>query len=284
LKNEIPNIDGWKNEVPATDGWKMSSNELNEKVKHLPLVVAHRGASYAAPENTLPSFLLAFEEDADFIEGDFWLTKDNQIVCLHDKYTIRTAPKQKNLNVKKSTMNEILKLDFGKWKDNKYLSTEIITLEKLLNIIPHGKGIFIEIKDTRQIFMFELQNVLKRTRFPHSLIRIIAFDSNVIKKSKQLFPDIKAYWLFDWLLTDKCKNMQSVVNKLISTLKMINADGIDMNYSPRITGEIIYKVKHEGYEIIFYDVNTPKEAQTLAELGVDAITTNFPGKIKASIK
>jgi glycerophosphoryl diester phosphodiesterase len=131
--------------------------------------------------------------------------------------------------------------------------------------------------------MSELQNVLKRTGFPHSLIRIIAFDSNVIKRSKQLLPDIKAYWLFDWLLTDKCKNMQSVVNKLLTTLQMINADGIDMNYSTRITGEIIRKVKNEGYEIVFYDVNTPEEAQTLSRLGVDAITTNFPGKIKASL-
>ncbi len=266
----------------------MRSRELTREsrkfVKHIPLVVAHRGASYAAPENTLPAFLLAFDEGADFIEGDFWLTKDNQIVCLHDKHTMRTAPKQKNLNVKKSTVHEILGLDFGKWKDEKYLFTRIITLEELLNIIPHGKGIFIEIKDTRQIFLSELQNVLKRTQFPHSLIRIIAFDSNVIKNSKRLFPKIKAYWLFDWLLTDKCNNMLSVVSKLLTTLKMINADGIDMNYSKRITGEIISEVKKEGYEIVFYDVNTPEEAQKLAELGVDAITTNFPGEIKAGLQ
>ena len=52
-----------------------------------PLVVAHRGASYDAPENTLPAFKLAWEQGADAIEGDFFLTKDNQIVCIHDKTT-----------------------------------------------------------------------------------------------------------------------------------------------------------------------------------------------------
>ena len=51
------------------------------------LIVAHRGASYAAPENTIPSFELALKENADFIEGDFWLTNDNEIVCIHDPNT-----------------------------------------------------------------------------------------------------------------------------------------------------------------------------------------------------
>ena len=53
--------------------------------------VAHRGASQEAPENTLASFRLAWEQGADAIEGDFYLTKDQRIVCLHDANTKRTC-------------------------------------------------------------------------------------------------------------------------------------------------------------------------------------------------
>ena len=55
------------------------------------LIVAHRGASHDAPENTLSAFLLAWEQGADAVEGDFLLTRDGQIVCIHDKTTRRTS-------------------------------------------------------------------------------------------------------------------------------------------------------------------------------------------------
>src|SRR2546422_6416297 len=71
------------------------------------ILVAHRGASHAAPENTLPAFRLAFDEGADFIEGDYWLTRDGHIVCLHDEDTARTAPNQPNRRVKESTLGEL---------------------------------------------------------------------------------------------------------------------------------------------------------------------------------
>ena len=58
-----------------------------------PLLIAHRGASHEAPENTLAAFRLAWEQGADGIEGDFYLSKDGRIVCIHDKDTKRTAGK-----------------------------------------------------------------------------------------------------------------------------------------------------------------------------------------------
>ena len=66
-----------------------------------PLIVAHRGASFEAPENTLPAFNLAWEQGADAIEGDFLLTKDGHIVCIHDRTTKRFC--EEDLEVAKST-------------------------------------------------------------------------------------------------------------------------------------------------------------------------------------
>ncbi len=246
----------------------------------MPLIVAHRGASYAAPENTLPSFLLAFKEGADFIEGDFWLTEDGKIVCIHDKQTSRTAPHQTNMNVMKSTYKEMGSLDFGNWKNKKYVDTRISLLEDLLGIIPKGKGIFIEIKDPRKKFIKELKNILQSSKFPSTFVRIISFDPQVIANAKKVFPEIKAYWIFEWLFNGDCKNMKSVLSKLLTTLQMIGADGIDMNFSKAISEKLICEIHNNGYDFVLYDVNTPDDALKMAMLNVDAITTNFPGRIR----
>ncbi len=61
---------------------------------------------------------------------------------------------------------------------------------------------------------------------------------------------------------------------------MINADGIDMNFSKGISGNIIREIKNSGYDFVLYDVNTPEDALTMTKLGADALTTNYPAKIK----
>lgn len=72
-----------------------------------PVIVAHRGASYIAPENTIPAFNVAFNEKADFIEGDFWLTADNEIVCIHDSDTYRIG--KKKISITSSYLSELKK-------------------------------------------------------------------------------------------------------------------------------------------------------------------------------
>lgn len=110
------------------------------------LVVAHRGASYDAPENTLAAFRLAWDQHADAIEGDFYVTKDQQIVCIHDKTTKRIAPQQPDLSIANSTLEELQKLDAGSWKHPRYAAERIPTLKEVLGTVPEGKQIFVEIK------------------------------------------------------------------------------------------------------------------------------------------
>src|SRR6056300_610029 len=79
-----------------------------------PLIVAHRGASYDAPENTLPAFELAWKQGADAVEGDFLLTGDGKIVCFHDKDTKRLTGQK--MDISKTSFADLQKLDVGKWK------------------------------------------------------------------------------------------------------------------------------------------------------------------------
>ncbi len=124
------------------------------KVK-TPIIVAHRGASYKAPENTIPAFKIAFDEQADFIEGDFWLTADNEIVCIHDSNTSRVG--NKNIKVTISTLDELKKVDVGIRKGNQFAGTTIPTLQEVLEIIPEQKGLHLEIKDNREKFFNQIK-------------------------------------------------------------------------------------------------------------------------------
>ena len=116
---------------------------------HVPRVVAHRGASHDAPENTLAAFNLAWQQNADAIEGDFFVTADRKIVCIHDDETSRLAGQK--VFVEKSTAEQLRKLDVGKWKDPKWAGQKIPLLQEVLETIPKGKAIVIELKSKKRI-------------------------------------------------------------------------------------------------------------------------------------
>jgi len=254
------------------------------KSKTKTIIAAHRGASYAAPENTIPSFELAFEEKADFIEGDFWLTADNEIVCIHDKHTKRTAPSQSNLNIQKATLSKLKELDFGKWKEEKYAGTTIPTLQEILNIIPKGKGLFIEIKDSRKEFFVELKAILNELKFDKQLLRIIAFDPAAVILSKKYLPNIKCYWLYNWYVAKETGKLSNTEIEILNTLKMLVADGIDINVTPFISVEFAEALKENNLDFVTWTVDKLEDAVRLLSLGVDVITTNYPQKMREDIQ
>ena len=121
-------------------------------------IVAHRGASFDAPENTVAAIKLAWEQKADAAEFDVFLSKDGKIVVIHDADTKRTAGVDRK--VADTTLEELRKLDVGKWKDAKFAGEKIPTLEEMLATVPAGKRVFIEVKCGPEIVP-ELDRVLK---------------------------------------------------------------------------------------------------------------------------
>src|SRR5688572_31257071 len=93
-------------------------------------IVAHRGASFDAPENTVAAIKLAWEQKADASEFDIYLTKDGKIAVIHDKDTMRTAGVQKL--VAESTLEELRKLDVGKWKRSEEHTSELQSQSNLV--------------------------------------------------------------------------------------------------------------------------------------------------------
>ena len=108
-------------------------------------VIGHRGSSKEAPENTLASSRLAFSEQADGVEVDVRMTKDGQLVCIHDKNTLRTTGVE--ALIKEKTLVELKSMDAGQWKGEQWKGEAIPSLQEILEFIPQGKKIFIEMKE-----------------------------------------------------------------------------------------------------------------------------------------
>lgn len=250
---------------------------MPEQNVNRPLVVAHRGASYAAPENTIMSFKLAFDEDADFIEGDFWLTRDKEIVCIHDLHTARVS--NANFNVRKSTLAELKKIEIY-YRGNHLSDTYIPTLNEVLNIIPAGKGIFIEIKDDRDEFVKVLFDKLNASGFQHDKIKIISFDPRILAAVKKHNASIKTYWLFSWFPLKKNCKTKYVLENFLTTVKTIKCDGINFNAACGINKNIVSELRKRDLDFCAYDVDDADVLFNLMEMGVDAVTTNYPKKIR----
>ena len=115
----------------------------------MPQIIAHRGASGDAPENTLAAFRLAWEQEADGIEMDLHLSRDGKIVVFHDKTLRRTAGVRGRVCDK--TWDELRCLDVGLWKDPRWRGERIPLLEEALEVVPLGKSVWLELKGGPEI-------------------------------------------------------------------------------------------------------------------------------------
>ena len=147
-----------------------------------PLIVAHRGASFDAPENTLPAFKLAWKLGADAVEGDFLLSKDGHIVCVHDKKTKKVA--DQNLEVVHSTLKELQALDVGSWKHEKFSGTSIPTLPQVFATVPKGGKIYVEIKCGPEIVPALIKEI-QRSGLSDEQVILICFNAEVIREFKK---------------------------------------------------------------------------------------------------
>ncbi len=241
---------------------------------HGQMIVAHRGASAAAPENSRAAFLMAWEEGADAIESDFHLTSDGQIACIHDPTTERVS--SKNLRVAQSTLAELQELDIGSWKSLKFSDQRMPSLSDVLSLVPGNKSIFMEIKCGPEIVPF-MQRVLLDSELLPSQTIIISFNAEVIRAVKQAMPERQAYWLVDFHKDKKSGQWSPMFDNLIADAGRIKADGVDLNGTTEVVdARLITRCRRAGLSVHVWTIDAPKQALLYQRLGVDSITTNRP--------
>jgi glycerophosphoryl diester phosphodiesterase len=247
-------------------------------------IVAHRGASYDAPENTLSAFRLALEQGADGIEGDFYVTRDNQVVCLHDKDTKRTAGKK--LDVAKSTLAELRSLDYGVWKGPKFAGEPIPTFDEVLNLLPPGKLFVIELKTGPEIVpLIKKRLEADSKNRKDSDFLFISFHADTIAKCKELLPSIRAHWLTGFKTDKQTGVCTPDAATICRTVEEIGADGVGMQGNRQQVGqEFVSDLKTGGCrEFHVWTIDEPADARYFQKLGAVGITTNRPQLIRESL-
>jgi len=239
-------------------------SSLVERVK----IIAHRGASHLAPENTLASVKLAWELGADAVEVDVHLTGDGRIVAIHDTTTGRTGGT--HLEIAQTHSRRLRRLDVGRQKHQDFAGEPIPFLEEVLDTVPSGRHLFIEIKCGPEILPpLEKALALKDKR---GQVILIGFDFDTMRAAKRALPDVPAYWLLD-------KQLWPYRRSLVTKARDAGFDGLDVYWS-RATRRFVSAVKEAGLRLYVWTVDSPAVAMRLQAMGVDGITTNRPGWLR----
>jgi len=246
------------------------------------MIIGHRGASHDAPENTLAAFQEAWAQGADGIEGDFYFTRDNKIVCIHDNDTQRTSTAK--LVIRESTLSQLQKLEFGAWKSPKFAGEPIPTFADVLGCVPPGKTFVIELKTGPEIVPL-LHRELEAAEVDLQQLLIIAFDANTIAKCKELLPDVRAHWLTGYKRDKPTGQVHPTVDEIAATLAACRADGLGTHGDRSIvTPEFIASLRQHGMrEFHVWTIDSPEDAQYFQALGAVGITTNRPQFIRAAL-
>jgi glycerophosphoryl diester phosphodiesterase len=233
-------------------------------------IIAHRGYSQLAPENTVAAFELAWKSGTDACELDLYLTADEQIVVIHDADAQRTTGVA--AKIKESTVAELRQLDAGAWKEPKFKGQRIPTLQEALATLPEGhRRFFLEIKDTARIVPF-LAKELESWKPRAGQLCLIAFDRAVARDAKAAMPWLPVYRLSTELTPD-----------LIRSAKEDGLDGLDLGQKSPLTPALVQEIRDAGLKLYVWTVNKPEDVSRFAALGVDGITTDDPVMARAAV-
>ena len=235
------------------------------------LIIAHRGASGYKPEMTIPAYELALKQNVDGFETDVRLTKDLELVGIHDRRTSRVA--DRDLVVSKSTLKDIQELDFS----SKETEAKVMTIREFLTLaIDSGKSLTITIETkhlTKHHGLLEhklndLLTEFKMNANQHDRVKIVlmSFNPLAVLRFSKLNPLIPRVQLKE---------------KFYPFLHLYPNPG-----NPEIVGpgiemllkrpDLITKFKDQGKKIFVWTVNSPQDMRFCLERGIDAIITNYP--------
>ena len=236
-------------------------------------VIAHRGFSGEAPENTMAAFRKAIEIGADMIELDVLLSRDGQVVVIHDATLDRTT--NGTGNVAEHSLAELADLDGGTWFSPAYKNQRIPTLKEVLDLARGKILVNVEIKteavtDELGGGITEKVVELVRTHDMRDQVVVSSFDPRALEQMRRLDPGITTAALFNRDLHEG-KSPREVMDEVGSRGFNVSHERVDA---------AVTRICHEmGRPVAVYTVNEVEKMEELLELGVDALFTDFPDRL-----
>lgn len=235
------------------------------------LVIAHRGASGYAPENTLAAFRRAVAQGASFIETDLHLTRDAHFVAIHDEAVDRTTNGKGA--VQNMTLGEIRRLDAGSWFASEFMSERIPTLDDVLEFARKNDVVFyLELKPSgfwggEHALISQLRN---STEIARSVV--ISFDPVILASLRKIEPTLMTGLLHDGKLADPFEKAVEIGARQLA----VRGDLVTPNF--------LQRARSLDLQVVCWTVNSPAHMRMLIAAGVDGIMSDYPDRLLAVLK
>lgn len=236
-------------------------------------VIAHRGASGAAPENTLAAFRKAVELGAGFIETDLQLSRDARLVALHDDTLDRTTNGRGPVTSR--TLEELRRLDAGSWfrathheEASAFAGERIPTIEEILAFgREHEIGLHLEVKAAGPSGVeHAVVGALRACgEIPRSVV--LSFAAGILKRIRELEPLVMTGFLYS------DRSLSAVATAVDAGARQL------LPRHDRVTRELVTDAHAQDLKVVAWTANTPEEMQKLISAGVDGIITNYPDRL-----
>jgi len=235
------------------------------------LIVAHRGASGHAPENTLAAFRKAVTLGATFIETDLQLTRDTHFVAIHDETVNRTTNGQGAVH--DLSLAEIRRLDAGSWFGSEFTGERVPTLEEALEFAKkHDVVFYLELKPAGSwggehalIGALRESGEIARTI-------VISFDTGILAALRKIEPTLMTGVLYDGQLTDPLDAALEVGARQV----VVRGD--------LVTPWMIAEARRKDLQVVCWTINHPAHMRSLVAAGVDGIMSDYPDRLVAARK
>lgn len=236
-----------------------------------PIVIAHRGSSVTAPENTIAAFKKAIEEGTDAIELDVRLSRDNEVIVIHDSRLERTTSGRGK--VEDFDLERLKKLDAGSWFNPKYSVESIPTLDEVLKLANKKVGINIEIKQkikNKNKIINRCVELVHKYKLQKSIL-ITSFEHSLVKKVKQLDSVLMTGIIYSPVIHFSASPI-SLANKYLADVIVVSR-----NY---LRERMILDAHKEKKMIFVYTIENRDHFDSMMNLNVDGIITNVPKSMK----
>lgn len=212
---------------------------------------------------------------ADALEVDVHLTRDGEVVVIHDPTLLRTTGRDARVDA--FTLAEIKKLDAGVWKGAQWRGVRVPTLGEVLATVPAGKQIFIELKAADGLAP-ALRGVIDGAAIEAERIVLISFELEALRVAKRALPRCRVL-----LLADTPEGVPAKQVELIAVCRAEGFDGLGVSAGWPIDAALVDRLGVDGLELNVWTVNDPKRARELMAAGVASITTDRPEWLRAQL-
>jgi glycerophosphoryl diester phosphodiesterase len=227
-------------------------------------LIAHRGASAHAPENTMAAFKLALEMGARAMELDVHQSRDGRLVVIHDEDFKRVGGRKDKVG--SLSWGEALKIDVGSWFGEGFSLERVPLLENVMDLLEGKAELHIEIKHGSKVYP-GIEDKLAETiasRRAWDWAPVSSFDHEALKIIRGLEPRLRLGYLLGW----------TRITKAYREMEELRAESLNLSLR-QVDSSIVQECHRQGRKVLVYTVNRQMDIERLARMAVDAVFTNF---------